>query len=67
MLTFDVFRSTNSEPARTDHVGTVEADTPEQAIAEAQAQFECRKTHHLWVSEQDDEPTTADKRDSFGE
>lgn len=50
MSKYDVFLSTNSEPSRTDHVGTVDADNAEQALIEAQGQHECPQTCHLWVA-----------------
>lgn len=49
MVTYDVYRTENRAEGRTDHLGTVEAETAEAALAEAQAREECRPTQRLWV------------------
>ena len=51
LKTWNVWRSENHRGGRTEHEGTVEADTAEHALQEAQGQFECRKTEHIWVDE----------------
>ena len=53
--TYDVFRAENRKSGREDWLGTVEADGAEQALAEAQARFECHETCHLYVREVADE------------
>jgi hypothetical protein len=52
MKTWDVFRSENRDGGRTEHVGTVEADTSTGALGMAEGQMECPASCYLWVIEE---------------
>ena len=56
MKTFTVIRAENRANGREDVVGTISADTQEQAEMEAAGQFECDELHQLIVTA--DEATT---------
>ena len=53
MDTWNVFRSENRAGGYTQHVGMVNAPDEEAAQDEAAAQFDCLRTHHLWVQPAD--------------
>lgn len=55
MTTWDVFREEIRDGGSTQWIGEVEADSLGDAQAEAEATFECRPTHRIYVLETDDE------------
>lgn len=49
--TYNVFRAENRAEGHCEWIGDVQAESAEEAQAEAEATMECRQTCHLFVRE----------------